>query len=123
MLPQWYFEQASRYIETLWSGTASLQEVREETARQRMAEYQFMRERFGTSKPLKILTHADLHTDEEDSTTIVKVLTHNEMMQKRVDPSRVSALYANADDERRESQKTVFGVHRFVTKRPRVLQR
>lgn len=124
MLPQWYFEQASRYIETLRSGTASLQEVREETTRQRMAEYKLMRQRLGTTsnKQLKVLNHADLHT-EEDSTTIVKVLTHTEMMQSHVEPSRVSALHANVDDERKESQKTVFGVHRFVTKRPRVLQR
>ena len=124
MLPKWYFEQASRYIETLWSGTATLQEVREETTRQRMTEYKLMRERLGTTskKQLKILTHADLHTDG-DSTPILKVLTHNEMMQSRVEPSRVSALYADVDDERKESQKTVFGVNRFVTKRPRVLQR
>lgn len=123
MLPQWYFEQASRYIETLWSGTATLQEVREETIRQRMAEYKLMRERLGNTskKQLKILTHADLHTDED--LTPVKVLTHNEMMQSRVESSRVSALYADVDDERKESQKTVFGVNRFVTKRPRVLQR
>jgi hypothetical protein len=88
-----------------------------------MAEYKLMRERLGNTskKQLKILTHADLHTDED--LTPVKVLTHNEMMQSRVESSRVSALYADVDDERKESQKTVFGVNRFVTKRPRVLQR
>ena len=127
-LQPWYFEQASRYIETLWSGTATLQEVREETIRQRNAEYKLMRERLncGTatvSKKLNILTHADLHTDDTDFMTTVRVLTHNEMMQTHIEPSRVSALCVDLDKERKESQNIKFGVNRFVTKRPRVLQR
>ena len=121
-LPPWYLKQASRYIETVWSATATPKEVREETIRQRHAEYKLLRERLCGTTPqrLKILTHTDLHTD---SMTTVNVLTHNTMMQTRVEPSRVSALCVDLEEERKETQKSKFGVNRFVTKRPRVLQR
>ena len=125
-LPQWYVEQASRYIKVCWSGTATFHEINEEAILQRQAEYRLVNERIrGTTalKIPKILTHADLHKDKPSPMTVVKVLDHDDIIKANPQEQRVSAMCADHDAESRESQNIKFGVNRFVTKRPRVLQR
>lgn len=43
ILPRWYIEQASDYIETVQSGVHSSKEVHDATVRQRKAEYELLK--------------------------------------------------------------------------------
>lgn len=55
ILPRWYIEQASDYIEIVQSGVHSSKEVHDATVRQRKSEYELLKTRYNSqhsySKP------------------------------------------------------------------------
>lgn len=117
-LPDWYRQQAVRYIDALWCAQLTVTELHAETVRQRQAEYKLMRIRNGIRDAPNI-------SFEDISTGVAreehKVLQHTELPVHRA--RHDLSWQSDAHDRAQMQQTESFGVQNFATKRPRILQK